>query len=226
MPKPYIKPLISSIYSLPEGQWRALLTPLLLAPPRESDPLFGVYVTACETLFAAECRASLHTLQCFIKGVASPQRYAADLHRLLFDLLTAVQVYLQPHGYSLSFTLHGTTTYAAVCPRYLLMGITALLRSALDQSKTAHVTADATKFSFTIDTALHGTDIQFPRAVAALHGGRLLQSDTKTVLSFCPQKTITVYPRWQSPGIDGFLRDPLSCIRTAFCSHVYSAFSS
>ncbi len=222
MSKNYTPPTVLAVPALSEGKWRALLTPILLSPPQKNKAEMWLYTAALEAFFNAECQATLRTLHCFAKGDASPQRYRTDIHRLSCDLLTATQRFLRPHGFSLSVTLHGSTTYADICPRYLLTGITHLLRSALQNANAAHITADTTAFRFMVHGNLAGADVQFPRAAAALHGGRVLQCDNMAAFSFVPQITKTAYPHWQSPGIDGLLRNPLSCVRTAFSSCIHS----
>lgn len=216
MSKIYVPPSITTVSALPEGQWRALLAPLLLMPPEASTTDRWLYRTALDTLFTAECDAALHTLQAFAQKHATPQRYHADLSCLVSDLMTAAAHCLRTRDLVLTVSLRGEAPPAAVYPRYLQLGLISLLRSAFQKGTAAQVIADTACFSFRIRGNLSDAVLSLPRAVAALHGGRLLQCGDTVTLAFLPETTKTVYPRWQSPGIDGLLHDPLSYVRTAF----------
>lgn len=215
MPKLYSSPQLTAISQLSESDRRALLVPLLLSPHPTHPADRRMYHLAKDLLFTTECEAALRNLRYMRSGTARPQFYRTDLYSLIGEMLVACRRYLNTHRYHLSVSLHGTATEAAVCPRYLQAAILHLLRSAFKRTRTAYITVDLSAFSCRFQGSLEGADLTFPRAVAALHGGRLLQCGESVVLEFKPDTQKSACPRWYPPDADALLRDPLSVVKTA-----------
>lgn len=226
MPKIYHPPHLVALSALSEGKQRLLLTSLLLTPRPIELADKWLYAHARDALFMTEYTAATRNLYYRQQGFVKLQYYYTDLHALVSDVLFASKQYLKRSCLDIALHISGGITKAAVCPRYLLLSILQLLRSVLSTGNTPLVVVNTSQFYFSIQGAHGAIDLTLPRAVAALHGGRLLTCKDNITFQFSPQTEKTAYPRWHSPGTDGFLRDPLSLVQTAFSYLTYSASSA
>lgn len=217
MDKCYIPPKAVPAYILPEHTWRSLLASILLQQPKFQDG--WLYHTALETLFKAECACALNTLNAMQKNHLEPQRYLVDIKELVSGQLFAAKQLLNAGGYTISVHIKGNDAPAAIYPRHLTLAIVQLLRTALQTSKRICVFADIPAFSLWIQGKFDAVSLALPRAVAAVHGGRVLQTDRTAILQFSPIKQNAAYPCRQSTSVDDILQNPLSTVNTAF-SHL------
>ncbi len=217
MRKKYISPKAVSIHSLPEYTWRCLLACILLEQPKTNDT--WLYRAALQTLFTAECACALNTLNNIRQNRLEPQRYLVDIDQLVSGQLFAAKRLLNADGYTVTIEKKGNDTPAAIYPRYLTLAIIQLLHTVSQTSKNIRILVDISAFSFCIQGKFNTASLALPRAVAAIHGGRVLQTDRTAILQFSPLKQNAAYPCQPSASVDDILRNPLSAVNTAF-SHL------
>lgn len=219
MQKPYETPRLTGIMQQNEGVRRELLATLFLTVPPTEKWLFG---RAIKALIDTETICMHQNCHRLLSDHAAPY-CQAELISLCRDLLTAADVLLRERGVSLSLSVIGVPTIAAVFPRLLQFGIVSLLSAAQSPGNTASVSVTVTRSRFrlivTADQPLN-PDQNFPlcQSIATLHGGRLLLSDHTVGLEFIPTIKPSTDLRWHSPGIDGLVKNPFSVVRLAFYS--------
>ncbi len=217
MYKKYISPKAIPAHALPEHTWRCLLASILLEQPKTDDT--WLYRIALDMLFTAECTCTLHTLNDMLQNRLEPQRYCMDIGKLVSEQLSAAKRLLNADGYTVTIEKKGNDTPAAIYPRYLTLAIIQLLRTVSQTSKNIRILVDIPAFSFCIQGKFNTASLALPRAVAAIHGGRVLQTDRTAILQFSPLKQNAAYPCQPSASVDDILQNPLSAVNTAF-SHL------
>ena len=217
MHKNYIHPKVIPVHALPEPTWRCLLANILLEQPQFQEN--WMYHTALETLFTAECACALKTLSEMRKSCLQPQLYLVDIGQLVSSQLFAAKRLLNANGYTVFIETKGNDTPSAIYPRYLTLAIIQLLRTAAQTSSSIHVFVDIPAFSVCIQGKFNTASLALPRAVAAAHGGRVLQTDDTAILHFSPLKQNVAYPCQPLTSVDDILQNPLSAVNAAF-SHL------
>lgn len=221
MLKHYETPVLQEVMRLPEGCRRELLASLLLSNSADS----WLYRQGIEILFCTE-RACMEELCCRARADGVPPLvYRAELISLSSDLLTAAAAILREKGITLSVSIKGAPCRASIFPRPLQFAIVSLLRAALQippcRALYAAVSLDRSQFLLTVTAERipdDNADLRLCGQIAALHGGRLLRTGQTVGLHFCPQTEASADPRWYSPGVDGLLKDALSCVQIGLYS--------
>lgn len=211
----YISPYAKPIENLSEPNWRNIIAAIILLPPR--SPHLWMQKIALSKLFQLECGCAQNTLCTMRRRRLQPQPYNAPFGKMLTCELYAAKRLLAPHRRLL---IDGTYLKNTVLlyPRYLVLAVHHLLLNALQTDTPLSVHVNGARFSVCINRSFDDETLIFARTVAALHGGRVLQSGTHTVMQLCPQKENAAYPRHVTTTVNDILKNPISAANAAYAS--------